>query len=303
MLSCAVSFTEWSETLYVKIMKILKRGIVETTMLVALVSVLILGVMSFVLLKHSAAVNIDVSEKETCKGSVEQYVKMPRPGVDLASTGTIQCPTRSVKIDPSDKEQAKKVCDFIGGRMSAPSFLEEFANTASAGFDPKQDLERVGCANQTTMLSSESLEIAEMIQAAMRERYGAEELLKHFRHFDTICSATQDRQDAVLKLARSGIQVMIVVGGYNSSNTGHLCEISKEFCPAFHVRDAGEIISKDEIRHKPAAKPDVVVTRNWLPAGRARIGITAGASTPNRVIEEVILKIISCSDPQLAKGF
>ncbi len=194
-----------------------------------------------------------------------------------------------------DKEQAKKVCDFILGKLSSEEFLKEFTKTASPGFNPEHDLMQVGCANQTTMLSSESLEIAEMIQAAMRERYGAKELPNHFRHFDTICSATQDRQDAILKLARSGVDLMIVVGGYNSSNTGHLCEISSEFCPAFHVRDADEIISKEEIRHKPAHRSEVIVSRNWLPEGKTRIGVTAGASTPNRVIEEVILKVVACA--------
>ncbi|MBI1977408.1 MAG: 4-hydroxy-3-methylbut-2-enyl diphosphate reductase [Candidatus Omnitrophica bacterium] len=191
-----------------------------------------------------------------------------------------------------DKEQARKICDFILGKVGSEELLKEFQKTASPGFNPARDLERVGCANQTTMLSSDSLEIAEMVQNAMRERYGETELPKHFRHFDTICSATQDRQDAILKLARSKVDLMIVVGGYNSSNTGHLCEISSEFCPAYHVRDAGEIISRDEIRHKPAHKTEVVVTRDWLPAGKVKIGVTAGASTPNRVIEEVIYRIV-----------
>ena len=201
-----------------------------------------------------------------------------------------------------DKEQAKKVCEFILGKISSEEFLKEFSKTASPEFNPEHDLVRVGCANQTTMLSSESLEIAEMIQSAMCERYGAEEVLKHFRHFDTICSATQDRQDAILKLARSGVDLMIVVGGYNSSNTGHLCEISSEFCPAFHVRDQDEIISRYEIRHKPAHTSEIVESRNWLPQGKIKIGVTAGASTPNRVIEEVILKIISCSGFKLEEN-
>ena len=194
-----------------------------------------------------------------------------------------------------DKKQAVKLCDFIFEKADARAFSEEFRKTASPGFNPERDLVRVGCANQTTMLSSESLEIAEMIQSAMKERYGAGAIAEHFRHFDTICSATQDRQDAILKLARSGVDMMIVVGGYNSSNTGHLCEISSAFCPAFHVRDADEIVSKEEIRHKPANHSEIVVSRNWLPARKIRIGVTAGASTPNRVIEEVILKIIACS--------
>ena len=89
---------------------------------------------------------------------------------------------------------------------------------------------------------------------------------------------------------------MIVVGGYNSSNTGHLCEISSELCPAFHVQDADEITSRQQIRHKPAGKSEIMISRDWLPKGKTRIGVTAGASTPNRVIEEVILKIISCAE-------
>ena len=190
-----------------------------------------------------------------------------------------------------DKNEAQKVCDFILGKLSREEFLTEFKETASPGFDPDRDLIRVGCANQTTMLSSDSLEIAEMIQTAMKERYGADQITGHFRHFDTICSATQDRQDAVLKLARSGVDVMVIVGGYNSSNTGHFCEISSQFCRAFHVRDAEEIISRNEIRHKAANQTEITITKHWFPEGQARIGVTAGASTPNRVIEEVILKI------------
>jgi 4-hydroxy-3-methylbut-2-en-1-yl diphosphate reductase len=145
------------------------------------------------------------------------------------------------------------------------------------------------------MLSSDSLEIAEMIKSALAERHGQDALPKHFSHFDTICSATQDRQDAVLDMARSGLDLMVVVGGYNSSNTGHLVEISSEFCSAYHVRDADEIISRDEMWHKPPQQKETVCSRHWLPAEKVRVGVTAGASTPNRVIGEVILKIIHCA--------
>ncbi len=195
-----------------------------------------------------------------------------------------------------DKEQARMVCDFIRGQMTKEQFLNEFSPEAtSLAFNPDFDLGRVGCANQTTMLSSESLEIAEMIRLALQEKYGREELPKRFRHFDTICSATQDRQDAVLELARAGVDLMVVVGGYNSSNTGHLLEISSEFCPAYHVRDAREIVSKDKIHHKPAHQEEIVTSRNWLPARAIQVGVTGGASTPDRVIEEVILKILECA--------
>ena len=191
-----------------------------------------------------------------------------------------------------DKAQAQKVCDYIEGRSDRESFMREFEKSISAGFDPDRDLGHVGCANQTTMLSSESMEIANMIQASLAKRYGAEELPKRFGHFDTICSATQERQDAILKLAREGVDLMMVVGGYNSSNTGHLVEISLEFCPAYHVSDADCVLSKQKIRHKKVFSPEIIETENWLPEGNVTIGITAGASTPNRVIEEVIERIV-----------
>jgi len=195
-----------------------------------------------------------------------------------------------------DKTEAKRICEFILGAIDRETFRSEFDHVASPGFDPDRDLERVGCANQTTMLSSESLEIADGIQAAMVARYGEGEIQSHFRHFDTICSATQDRQDAVLDLARSGVDVMVVVGGYNSSNTGHLSEIASEHCPTYHVQDAEEIISREVIRHKPNSRSETVLTHGWFPGGTLRIGVTAGASTPNRVIEEVILKIVACAE-------
>lgn len=198
-----------------------------------------------------------------------------------------------------DLEQAKVVCDFIRGKISKSEFLKTFKPEAmSPGFDPERDLAKVGCANQTTMLSSESIEIADMIQEAMKERYGAE-ANKHFRHFDTICSATQDRQDAIIKLVRGGIDLALVIGGYNSSNTGHLVEIASEFCPAFHINDASEILSKTEIRHQPAFHKETIVTRDWLPSKPLKIGVTAGASTPNRVIEDVINRILEVTSNKI----
>lgn len=191
-----------------------------------------------------------------------------------------------------DKLETQIVCDYIEGPGDRKAFLEKFREAHSTGFDPDRDLERIGCANQTTMLSSESMEIANLLQESIRKRWGEAELPKRFRHFDTICSATQDRQDAVLKLGRQGMDLMIVVGGYNSSNTGHLVEISLEFCPAYHVKDASCIISQSEIEHKPVHQKDPVRSRGWLPKGPVQVGVTAGASTPNRVIEEVIERLI-----------
>lgn len=191
-----------------------------------------------------------------------------------------------------DKKQAGMVCGYIFGRGEKGTFLAEFAGAYSPDFDPDRDLGFIGCANQTTMLSAESLAIADMLQAAVAARYGAGELAKRFRHFDTICSATQDRQDAVTKLAREGVDLMVVVGGYNSSNTGHLVEIALGFCPAYHVNGADCLISARRIRHKKVLSTEIIETEDWLPGGPVRIGLTAGASTPNRVIEEVINRIV-----------
>ncbi|MFZ5802705.1 MAG: 4-hydroxy-3-methylbut-2-enyl diphosphate reductase [Candidatus Omnitrophota bacterium] len=190
-----------------------------------------------------------------------------------------------------DMAQAEKVCAYIRGEGDRKAFLAEFAGAVSEGFDPDRDLERIGCANQTTMLSSESMEIADRVAFAFTKRYGKEDLAARFRHFDTICSATQDRQDAVLALACDGVALMLVVGGYNSSNTGHLVEISLKHCPAYHVQDAACLLSAQAIRHKNVHDVRIIETRDWLPPGEITVGVTAGASTPNRVVEEVIERI------------
>jgi 4-hydroxy-3-methylbut-2-enyl diphosphate reductase len=171
---------------------------------------------------------------------------------------------------------------------------ERFADAASPGFDFERHLERVGVANQTTMLSSESLEIAGMIRQAMLGRYGEAELGHRFRSFDTICSATQERQDAVVEMMADPPDLMLVIGGYNSSNTHHLAEIASRHCPTYHIEDAREMISSDRIRHKPAAigaPPEMA--DGWLPPQRPlTVGLTAGASTPNRVIGDVIGRLL-----------
>ncbi len=195
-----------------------------------------------------------------------------------------------------DKRQAQAVCDYIlggeKGKNDKKKFLEEFKHAGSDGFDPDRDLAKIGFANQTTMLSRESAEISNMLRDALSARYGTAESAERFRHFDTICSATQDRQDAVMGLGRQGMALILVIGGYKSSNTGHLAEIAAAFCPAYHVEDAGCLVSGNVIRHKKVGASDAVETKGWLPAGAIKIGITAGASTPNRVVEEVIDRLI-----------
>jgi 4-hydroxy-3-methylbut-2-enyl diphosphate reductase len=191
-----------------------------------------------------------------------------------------------------DLDETQVVCAFIRGEGNRESFLKRFAPAVSPGFDPERDLERVGLANQTTMLSSESLEIAGLIRDAIVHRHGADSLSERFRSFDTICSATQDRQDAVQKLVASGVNLMIVIGGYNSSNTTHLNEISVAAVPSYHIADAGCLVDAKTIRHKPLDIPGEIESRDWLPAGPLIIGVTAGASTPNNEIGRAIERIL-----------
>src|SRR5690349_5651791 len=151
-----------------------------------------------------------------------------------------------------NRDEAQAVCDHVAGGGDRAPFAERFGRAASAGFDPDRDLQRVGLANQTTMLMSESLEIGEMFRAAIAARYGEGDLAARFQAFDTICSATQDRQDAVVALLeKQPIDLMIVIGGYNSSNTCNLARICAASRPTFHIAEPDCLISANEIRHRP----------------------------------------------------
>src|SRR5207248_11268312 len=157
----------------------------------------------------------------------------------------------------------------------------------SAGFDPDRDLQRIGLANQTTMLMTESLEIGGMIRQAMQDRYGADGYRDRYQAFDTICSATQDRQDAVVALLRDRtVDLMIVIGGYNSSNTANLARICAASRPTFHIADPDCLLSPQQIRHRPVGAKAEVTTDAWLPLDRpVAIGLTSGASTPDNLVE------------------
>jgi 4-hydroxy-3-methylbut-2-enyl diphosphate reductase len=191
-----------------------------------------------------------------------------------------------------NRDEAAAVCSYIRCGGDREAFLARFESAASPGFDPDQHLVRVGCANQTTMLSSESLEIGEMFRAAIRDRYGEGELPVRFRAFDTICSATQDRQDAVnVLLAEQQVDLMIVIGGLNSSNTCNLARICAERVPTYHIADPGGLVSSDVIRHKPVGQPAETTTAGWLPGGDVTIGLTSGASTPDNLVGAAIRRL------------
>jgi 4-hydroxy-3-methylbut-2-enyl diphosphate reductase len=192
-----------------------------------------------------------------------------------------------------DKAEAALACDYIRGTGTKAAFIERFANAISPAFDPDRHLQRIGCANQTTMLSTESMEIGEMFRAAMVTRYGDAGAVERFRAFDTICSATQDRQDAVVRLlAEEPLDLMLVIGGYNSSNTCNLARICAAAVATYHIADPDGLLSRDEIRHRSVAQKTEVVTRGWLPpSGAVRVGLTSGASTPDNLVEVALRKL------------
>ncbi|HZP47097.1 MAG TPA: 4-hydroxy-3-methylbut-2-enyl diphosphate reductase [Vicinamibacterales bacterium] len=192
-----------------------------------------------------------------------------------------------------DRAETDIVCEYIRHGGDRDAFLARFARAASEGFDPDRDLQRIGLANQTTMLMAESLEIGETIRAAMRDRFGDDRLADHYQAFDTICSATQDRQDAVIALLRDRtLDVMLVIGGYNSSNTANLARICAAAKPTYHIADPECLVSATEIRHRPVGSKAEVVATGWLPAeGPLVVGLTSGASTPDNLVGAAIARL------------
>ena len=184
------------------------------------------------------------------------------------------------------------VCDYIRNGGDREAFLKRFAGGYSDGFDPDIHLKQVGVANQTTMLKSETEELQRRIATAVRERDGDEDT-KNFEYFDTICGATQERQDALFEMLERPMDVLLVVGGYNSSNTSHLVEIGERQLPTFFIRDAECLRSFSEIVHFDLHKSEEMTstyTESLLGDGPVTIGITAGASCPNNLIEATIIQ-------------
>jgi 4-hydroxy-3-methylbut-2-en-1-yl diphosphate reductase len=195
-------------------------------------------------------------------------------------------------------EEAEYVCRYILESQEERSqhkteFLAKFKNAHSEGFDPEQDLVRVGVANQTTMLKGETEHIGKLFERTMMRKYGPTALNEHFMSFNTICDATQERQDAMFHLVDEPLDLMMVIGGYNSSNTTHLQEISIEKnIPSYHIDCADRIGPGNRVEHKPLNQ-SLTITENWLPEGPIVVGITSGASTPDRVVSDVVKSIFA----------
>ncbi|NUP57834.1 MAG: 4-hydroxy-3-methylbut-2-enyl diphosphate reductase [Gemmatimonadaceae bacterium] len=202
-----------------------------------------------------------------------------------------------------DMGEAREVCDYIEGRGDRAAFLAKYGKAASPGFDPDVHLRRIGVANQTTMLAKESLAIGEEVGQAMARARGAEVRATDFRTFDTICSATQERQDAVMALLEEPLDVMVVIGGFNSSNTISLAALCAERVPTYHIEDAAGIDPEaGTVHYRVAGVKHVENTLGgWLPSGRpVRVGLTAGASTPNNKIGETVARILATRGLALA---
>src|SRR5688572_9189816 len=192
-----------------------------------------------------------------------------------------------------DVAETEIVCDFIRGRISGADLMAKFREAASPNFDPDQHLQRIGLANQTTMLMSETLKVQETLRRAMVERYGETDLESRFRAFDTICSATQERQDAVLEMLEAGgLDLMVVIGGYNSSNTQALARMCAPRVTTYYI-DSPRCVTDAGMRHRAFGATEETLAAAWLPAGDVRIGITAGASTPDSVVGETIERILA----------
>jgi 4-hydroxy-3-methylbut-2-en-1-yl diphosphate reductase len=202
-----------------------------------------------------------------------------------------------------DMNEARLLCDFIEHGGDVAPLRARFGGSVSPGFDFERDLLRVGLANQTTMLSGESLAIAEEVRRSVARRYGPDRIDEHFRSFDTICSATQERQDAVISLLQDPMDVMIVVGGYNSSNTCHLAAlVDQHGVPTYHIEDAQRInVETGAICHQPIGSKSEIVTEAWL-GEAAIIGITAGASTPNNKVGETVARICAVAGVNLEEA-
>lgn len=195
-----------------------------------------------------------------------------------------------------DKQETLRLAEYIRGSLPLDQFFKDFAGRCSSNFDPAEHLARMGVVNQTTMLAEETREISDIVKQALSDRFGAELVGTHYADTrDTLCYATSENQRAMKGLLADSADLAVVVGGYNSSNTSHLVELCEGKLPVYYVKDAEEIVSRDEIRHLDLLSNEVKVTRGWLPEnkGTAQILISAGASCPDAMVEAVITKISS----------
>jgi 4-hydroxy-3-methylbut-2-enyl diphosphate reductase len=192
-------------------------------------------------------------------------------------------------------EEAQILADIMTEKRPLSDFEKYFGHKSTKGFDPMTHMEFFGVINQTTMLATETQEVMDILKKAAEERFGEENVLNHFADTsDTLCYATNENQSATYALADAQPDIAIVVGGYNSSNTMHLVEILEHHCPTYHIRDAGEFENGTSINHFNQWEKEMRTTENWLPEGEKslNIALTSGASCPDVLVDEVLLKIL-----------
>uniref|UniRef100_A0A7S0RNL7 4-hydroxy-3-methylbut-2-enyl diphosphate reductase n=1 Tax=Pyramimonas obovata TaxID=1411642 RepID=A0A7S0RNL7_9CHLO len=188
------------------------------------------------------------------------------------------------------------VRNYIMNGGDKEEFLVKFSKAVSEGFDPDEDLQRVGLANQTTMLKGETEEMGKALQQTMMEKFGVEAVDDHFMFLDTICDATQERQDAMYKIVEENPDIVLVVGGWNSSNTSHLQEIAEhKGLTSYWVDQPSRIEAGNKITWL-TSWGEMKTTENWLPEGKLRIAVTSGASTPDKVVEDVLDRVFATKE-------
>ena len=194
-----------------------------------------------------------------------------------------------------DLAEAKRLSKAITGEMSADEFFGEFQGRYSEGFDPEKDLQKVGVVNQTTMLATETQEIADFIKQVIADKYGEANYKSHFADTrDTLCYATNDNQDSTYSLLEQEADLAVVVGGYNSSNTSHIVELCERKFPTYFINSEKEIESEDMIHHFNYARKERLTTQGFLPkAAPTTIVLTSGASCPDTLVDRVMLKLVS----------
>ena len=208
--------------------------------------------------------------------------------------------SHSIKSSPAlivkDLNETKFLSEVILGERSKKDFYDFFDEKYSPGFDPEKDLNKVGVVNQTTMLASETQDIADYLKQTMINKYGKENINKHFADTrDTLCYATYDNQQATVELLNQKADFAVVVGGYNSSNTGHLVELCKDKLTTYFISDDKKILSPEEIIHFDIHSKKELTTKNFIPEKDVvNIILTSGASCPDAVLDRVLQKLLSC---------
>lgn len=194
-----------------------------------------------------------------------------------------------------DIDDAKDLCRVIQGEKDRAYFLDRFRNCYSEGFDPDRDLERIGVVNQTTMLVTETQEVTDILRSAVIARYGTDENFADTS--DTLCYATYENQEAARAMLEQPLDLALVVGGYNSSNTSQIVSLCNSVIPTYFIRGADEIENRDRIHHYNYPTMEVRTTVDWIPDRRpVSIAITSGASCPDMLVDEVIRRVVAFFD-------